>query len=120
MSEALELVCVGGGNMASAILLGASERGVFDSARVGVVDPNEEKRESFASAGFRVGASLGEFAESIGERTQVMLAVKPQALAGASEQLRAVLADVAAYGQAEPEARLVLGRAAVAEELPSR
>lgn len=95
MSEALELVCVGGGNMASAILLGASERGVFEAARVGVVDPNEDKREAFASAGFRVGASLSEFAGAIGERTQVMLAVKPQVLPEVSGDLREVLDSLA-------------------------
>jgi pyrroline-5-carboxylate reductase len=81
MGQTIEVVSVGGGNMASAIVLGAVSRGALDAGRVVVVDPNAEKRERFARAGVRVCGSLGELDRDAAEGAAVMLAVKPQVLA---------------------------------------
>ena len=88
MSDSLELVCIGGGNMASAILLGASDRGALDAARVGVVAPDQDKRRMFADRGFTAAGSVVELAGGIDEQTQVMLAVKPQVLPEVSGPVR--------------------------------
>ena len=88
MTQQLDLVCIGGGNMASAILLGASDRGALDVARVGVVDPDEDKRRMFAGRGFQTAGSVAELADGINDQTQVMLAVKPQVLPEVSGSVR--------------------------------
>lgn len=89
----IELVCVGGGNMASAIVLGAVERGALDAGRVVVVDPNAEKRERFARAGVRVCGSLGEVLKDEVSGAAVMLAVKPQSLAEVGSGVGEVLGE---------------------------
>lgn len=74
--------------MASAILLGAVQRGMLDPAGVAVVDPASSRQDVFEAAGIRVLTSAAMIDEELDERTQVMLAVKPQMLAGAAEPVR--------------------------------
>jgi pyrroline-5-carboxylate reductase len=90
MSKQAILVSVGGGNMASAILLGAIERGVLRPDEVVVVDPNEACRVRFAEAGVGTGEDLGAVGNRIGPLTQVMLAVKPQVLGSIGAVLKEV------------------------------
>ncbi len=89
----IDLISVGGGNMASAIVLGAAERGALDPGRVVVVDPNAEKRERFRAAGVGVCAGLGEVGRAASSGAAVMLAVKPQMLGDVAAGVAGLLSD---------------------------
>lgn len=84
------LAFIGGGNMASAIIGGAVEAGVLDPDRVVVADPHASARERFRHAVLDASAALAWLAEheaSAGEG-ELVLAVKPQMLAGVAESAR--------------------------------
>ncbi|MFG0292957.1 MAG: pyrroline-5-carboxylate reductase [Phycisphaerales bacterium JB050] len=93
MSETIALISVGGGNMASAIVLGAVERGALRADRVVVVDPNERQRERFREVGVGACASLGEVDWGAAAGASVMLAVKPQMLRDVASGVGEVLGD---------------------------
>ncbi|MFU8828651.1 MAG: pyrroline-5-carboxylate reductase [Phycisphaerales bacterium] len=90
MSKQAILVSVGGGNMASAILLGAIERGILRPDEVVVVDPNEVCRVRFAEVGVGTGEDLRVVGNRIGPLTQLMLAVKPQVVGSIGALLKEV------------------------------
>lgn len=91
MGQRIELVSIGGGNMASAIVLGAVERGALDASRVAVVDPNGEKRERFRAAGVMAMGGVDELPRDAVSGAVVMLAVKPQMLVEAGRAVAALL-----------------------------
>ncbi len=82
------LAMIGGGNMARAIYDGGVERGVLDPGRVVVADPEPAKRKRFAQ-GVPTAVEAIERLEAIEGVAGgvVLLAIKPQALAGLSEEL---------------------------------
>ncbi|MBL8886088.1 MAG: pyrroline-5-carboxylate reductase [Phycisphaerales bacterium] len=75
---------IGGGNMASAIVLGALDAGVLVPDQFVVVELDAEKRAAFASRGIAAVEAIGEGIGWIGSRSaeglHILLAVKPQAL----------------------------------------
>lgn len=79
--------------MASAIVLGAIERGAIEAGRVVVVDPNADKRERFTAAGVRVCAGAGEVDRESAEGAAVMLALKPQMLGDVAEDVTKLIGD---------------------------
>ena len=89
------LAVVGGGNMASAVLFGAAERGTVDLDRCVVAEPDPERRGRFprhvASPQALMPAVL-EHETTPGE-TALFLAVKPQKLAEVARELRPALLD---------------------------
>lgn len=93
------LLFIGGGNMAHAIISGAIQAGVLDSKRVGVVDPNEDRRalytNSFANSRDSVAWLKGKLAgtSSDTEDCGIVLAVKPQMLGAAAEGLSALIQE---------------------------
>jgi len=97
------MAVVGGGNMASAVLFGAAERGVIDLGRCVVAEPDAARRARFprhvASAAELMPAVL-EYETSPGEMS-VFLAVKPQKLDEVAAELRPALME-------DPSERVVL------------
>lgn len=83
------IVFIGGGNMASAIICGATEAGVLDPDRCIVAEPDNEKRAGFR----RTAASAADGLDGLAnlERQpgegQVVLAVKPQMLPTVAAEL---------------------------------
>ncbi len=89
------ILFVGGGNMARAIIDGATGAGVLDPARVVVVEPDAQRRAAFARGVADVGAGV-ELLREIEWETgagRVVLAVKPQKLGEVGESLRPVLGE---------------------------
>ncbi len=89
------LLFVGGGNMAIAILSGAIAARVIMPSRVMVIEPDSRKHEALSLLGARVSADSAEGvawlkASASGASGQVMLCVKPQALAQAAGDIQAV------------------------------
>lgn len=88
---------VGGGNMARAIIEGGRAAGRLDPGRVLVAEPDPAKRDTMAGLGCKVAATAGEALarageiESEGTPAQVLLAVKPQSLAGLEGEIAASL-----------------------------
>lgn len=87
---------IGGGNMARAIYDGGVGAGLLDPSRVVVADPDPVKRERFAISVATAGEAMDRL-EKIeggvgGAAGVVLLAVKPQALAGLGEELGGRLA----------------------------
>ncbi|MCC5786404.1 MAG: pyrroline-5-carboxylate reductase [Phycisphaerales bacterium] len=89
------LAIIGGGNMARAIYDGGVRRGVLDPERVVVADPDPAKRERFAHAAPTAMEAIErlEGIEQAAGRGVVLLAIKPQALAGLGEELGGRLSD---------------------------
>lgn len=89
------LAMIGGGNMARAIYAGGVESGALDPERVVVADPDAAKRERFAHAAPTALEAIErlEEIEGAGGRGVVLLAIKPQALAGLGEELGGRLSD---------------------------
>lgn len=93
------LLVVGGGNMASAIVRGGLDAGVLAAARVVVCEPDEGKRRKFEGWGCRA-TEVPERAWYLacstramdGDGGEVLLAVKPQSLAGVAAGFGPVLA----------------------------
>lgn len=86
---ATSLAVIGGGNMAQAIVRGALDAGILRPGEVVVVEPDVGKREIFAAWQVRATASHHEaLASLLAVRPTILLAIKPQVLPGAAEQLR--------------------------------
>lgn len=95
-----KLVVIGGGNMGAAIVAGAIGGGGVGSAafvpgdQVIVCEPDERKRRELGAMGVRAtglhAEALAGLADGPGEGF-VLLAVKPQALAGLAEQIRGLV-----------------------------
>ncbi len=87
------LAIVGGGNMAQALVKGATEAGVLDARRVAVAEPDGLKRDVFRSWGVRAVKTTPELvnwliaSETEPGQGQMLLAVKPQSLAEVGAQL---------------------------------
>ncbi|MEM7621631.1 MAG: pyrroline-5-carboxylate reductase [Planctomycetota bacterium] len=92
------IAVIGGGNMASAVLLGAIDAGVLDPDRLVVADRNAEKRDRFriavpdAASAVETAASM----EQIPGDAAIMLAMKPQHFAACAAEIAPVLASVGA------------------------
>ncbi len=88
------LLVVGGGNMARAILHGASAAGAIDPALCVVVEPDAAKHGAFRSAHSGHDSAWREFTALEASRGPgvVLLAVKPQSLATVGAQISAALA----------------------------
>jgi pyrroline-5-carboxylate reductase len=89
MSQALsgkKIVVIGGGNMGAAIIQGLLREGGTRQADISVVEPTAERRQSLSDSLGIVAVSDGATAVSAAEI--VLLAVKPQILAGVVEALR--------------------------------
>ncbi|MDR1535262.1 MAG: pyrroline-5-carboxylate reductase [Planctomycetota bacterium] len=84
--EGRRLGVIGAGNMAEAIVRGATGAGVIPAERITVYDPLPERRELFVSLGCR-SDSAGEAAGA----GSVLLAVKPQQLPRAAGEIRDAL-----------------------------
>lgn len=76
---------IGGGNMGRALAAALIGKGVCLPADILVVDPDDAARERTASLGCVMAAQADEH---VAEAPVVILAVKPQAAAGALEQLK--------------------------------
>lgn len=94
MATGPRLIVIGTGNMASAILRGATEAGVLAPEHVWVVDPDQGKRAAaavFSTQQFATAADalLAEKRLDDGQASgaQILLAVKPQALAGVAAEI---------------------------------
>ena len=85
-----ELGFVGGGNMAEAIVRAAVERGVVGAGKIIVSDPVPQRRAIFEA--MKV-ATTESNAQVLASSRQVVLAIKPQMLAGLTDDLRAIDAD---------------------------
>jgi pyrroline-5-carboxylate reductase len=90
-SRPAKLALVGGGNMARAILMGALDSGVAEPWEVIVADPSAPQRSVLESVGIRCAEHAADLARWMNDDTQLMLAVKPQMLAGAAADTRALL-----------------------------
>lgn len=92
---------VGGGNMASAIVLGAIDAGVVNAGQFVIVEIDAEKRRQFEANGIAAVATMTEGMtrlESIETEKGlgiVLLAVKPQMLGDVASELRPLLAGPA-------------------------
>lgn len=86
----LNLVILGGGNMARALALGGSRSGVLDPRTVVIVEPDPAKHAAFVQKSIRCHESIDQLAAAESGRlprdAEVLLAVKPQVLAAAGEQ----------------------------------
>lgn len=86
------LICIGGGNMARAIILGSIERRTFSPADFLVIEPDPACRAQFTSIGVAASPSIADAAAAMNGapgHAQVILAVKPQSLAAVGDQWRA-------------------------------
>lgn len=83
------IVFIGGGNMASAIICGATDAGVLDPDRCIVADPDSEKRAGFSRAAASASEGLAALAAMEREpgEGQVVLAVKPQMLPAVADEI---------------------------------
>lgn len=73
---------IGGGNMAEAIVGGCLRSGVMGAGSWMVAEPDGAKRERFAGMGAGVFGNALEMVGAMGPEDAVLLAVKPQSLAG--------------------------------------
>lgn len=91
MAGSADLVVIGGGNMARAIVRGGLDAGLIAAARTIVVEPDAAKRRGFEGWGVRATADHGEAVGELegGGRGVLLLAVKPQSLREVGAQMRA-------------------------------
>ncbi|USN98347.1 MAG: pyrroline-5-carboxylate reductase [Phycisphaeraceae bacterium] len=85
---------IGGGNMSSAIVRGASAAGALDESRCVIAEPDAVKRASFrvgVPSALEALGKLGEMENEPGEG-QVFLAIKPQMLVAIADEIREPLA----------------------------
>lgn len=82
------LLIIGGGNMASAIVRGALQRG-FSADRFTVAEPDATRRAAFQALGVRTNpAATRERVGALPHGDQILLAIKPQSLPDLAAQLR--------------------------------
>lgn len=89
------LAIIGGGNMASAILTGATEAGVIDPARVTVAEPDPVRREPFRNAFADAVSALAAADRLDGAPAALLLAVKPQVFPVVARELAPALSGPA-------------------------
>ena len=87
------ILTLGAGNMAHAIIAGAQDSGLLDSERVGVIDPSGDRRALFTHAFDQPEAAIGWLSRQGAGRALILLAVKPQLLAGALPGLVEALSE---------------------------
>ncbi len=88
-AKTYKLGFVGGGNMAEAIARGGISAGLFKPADIFVADPSPDRRKLLAG---ELGvAATADSAEVAGASHCILLAVKPQKIQEALEQIRPVL-----------------------------
>lgn len=102
-----QLAVIGGGNMASAIVHGAIDAGIYDADAIVVADPDETKRRGFRCA----AATADEALDALAPDGAIMLAIKPQVLPMVAKELAgrdgpsrcvvSILAGVTARGVAD-------------------
>lgn len=85
MAQRYTLGCVGGGNMAEAILRAALEKGVLEAREVAVADPEPDRRAHFEALHVKAFAAN---AQVIANSNHILLAVKPQMLDTVAQELR--------------------------------
>ncbi|MDR1518713.1 MAG: pyrroline-5-carboxylate reductase [Planctomycetota bacterium] len=85
--EGKRLGVIGAGNMAEAIVRGATAAGVIAPGRIAAFDPLPERRELFAALGCQAAATACAAAAC----EAVLLSVKPQSLRRAAEEIRSGL-----------------------------
>lgn len=86
---------IGGGNMASAIVLGAIEAGALRPDQCNIVELDAEKRKLFSDRGVRafesVAEGVAELKTASADVRHILLAVKPQSLPSVAPQLTVAL-----------------------------
>lgn len=93
------LLIIGGGNMAQAIVRGGLDAGFLSPDRLHIVDPDPARRNTFEDWSIATSepgdAGLRWIADTETEtaRAQVLLAIKPQALAEAAPSLSSLFSD---------------------------
>ena len=120
----IRLAVVGAGNMAQAILRGAFDTGVLTPQETLVADPAEAQRSTLASWGANVTPTAASFAGAIASDTQIMLAVKPQFLAEAAQDLGSaadnrVIISILAGSTSERIRDVVGGNARIVRTMPN-
>jgi len=123
------ILVVGGGNMASAIILGAAAGGVLDPARCLVAEPDADKRAAFVRgfAGATEAFAAFEALEPTPGEGQVLLAVKPQMLGVVGAELAPLLSggpervvvSILAGASSEGVRAAIGGRARVVRVMPN-
>jgi pyrroline-5-carboxylate reductase len=81
-----KILFVGAGNMAGAIIRGALDAGTLHESDIAVLDPNEDKRASFANSFAEPASAIGFIKDT--HSPVIVLAVKPQMLESACTPLR--------------------------------
>ncbi|MHC4975394.1 MAG: pyrroline-5-carboxylate reductase [Planctomycetota bacterium] len=89
----VKLALIGGGNMARALLMGALDSGIAESWEVGVADPSAPQRQVLTRLGIRCVERAEDLASIIDDDTQLLLAVKPQALEEVARDANAPLTN---------------------------
>src|SRR3954469_23329835 len=125
------LVVVGGGNIAQAIIRGGIDAGLLSPGLLAVVEPEAGKRDLFRGMGAKTFKASEELPAWLGpiERThgkaQTLLAIKPQAFAGAAGPLaealgrgRRVIISILA-GMPTAKVREAIPSAAVVRAMPN-
>jgi len=82
-----ELIVIGGGNMASAILTRAIEQGIVARDALLVVEPNADRRKHFQTLGTQAFASCIDIRDRLRPEATILLAIKPQMLASVAEEI---------------------------------
>lgn len=105
----ISLGFIGAGNMAEAIVRGILAANIFPAEKMLAADPNPQRRDYFVRQ-FRINATPDSAAVAARSQT-ILLAVKPQMIGPALEQLRPAIA---------PEALVISIVAAVSTDFISR
>jgi pyrroline-5-carboxylate reductase len=119
-----DILFVGGGNMASALIAGLLARGTH-AARIGVIDPSEDQRALLAARhGIATHASAADAGDAIAAAGVLVLAVKPQQMRHAVEALAPRLRDalvlsVAAGVRASDISRWLGGHTRIVRTMPN-
>jgi len=106
------LLCIGGGNMADAILTGALNAGILNPAQLTVADPNPDRRAIFTARDIATFQSASDALEHIRSHdavsatqpTTILLAIKPQMLDAVALETR----DAIALAARQPPGRITL------------
>lgn len=88
-----ELVVMGGGNMARAIIRGTISARVIHPDNIVVCEPESPKRALLETLGVWATASHAQAMERLAPGGRVLLAVKPQSLSALAEQIRPLIAS---------------------------